>query len=190
VVFYEISSRRIAMQKCTECKRGLLERKIVPEHEEDLGGIVVRLLNSVIAFRCSHCDYEELVIPDLLELARAVSLVRALSPARLRGKELKFIRKALDMTQKDFAEKMELRTETVSRWENDHPGTGEYCEKLLRHNVCALLYKDVLAIDYDPAVVTNMRIRPPAKEDQEPIVMERVKVKSKCEYRDAWDKAA
>jgi len=178
------------MQKCTECKRGLLEKKIMPEHDEDLGGIIVRLLNSVIAFRCSHCGYEEIVIPDMPELAKAVSLVRALSAARLSGKELKFIRKALDMTQKEFAERMELRTETVSRWENDYPGTGEYCEKLLRHNVCALLYKDVLAIDYDPAVVTNIRIQPRTKEDDRPLIMERVKVKSKCENREAWDKAA
>ena len=65
----------------------------------------------------------------------------ALDPTRLSGKELKFIRKALDMTQKEFADKMELRTETVSRWENDYPGTGEYSEKLLRHNVVRFCIK-------------------------------------------------
>jgi hypothetical protein len=26
----------------------------------------------------------------------------------------------------------------------------------MRHNLCALLYKDVLALDYDPSVILNM----------------------------------
>jgi hypothetical protein len=57
-----------------------------------LGGIVVRLLNSVLVLKCSHCDYEEEIIPDLEGLARTVALVRALNPIRLGGKEIKFIR--------------------------------------------------------------------------------------------------
>jgi DNA-binding transcriptional regulator YiaG len=45
------------------------------------------------------------------------------------------------MTQKDFANAMELSHEHVSRWENDHKGLGGAGEKLVRHNVCALLHK-------------------------------------------------
>ena len=52
------------MRKCIECKRGLLQKITKPEHDEDLGGIVVRLLNSVLVFKCSHCDFEEEAIPD------------------------------------------------------------------------------------------------------------------------------
>jgi hypothetical protein len=94
------------------------------------------------------------------------------------------------MSQKDFAETMELRTETVSRWENDKPGTGEYSEKLLRHNVCALLHKDVLAIDYDPAVIVDMRVVARQEEPLEPIPMVLVKYKTNHEHVDAWDRVA
>lgn len=178
------------MARCSECRKGLLQKTIKPEHEEDLGGIVVRLLNSVQLYKCTNCDYEEVVIPDLEGLAKAVALIRALNPVRLSGSELKFIRKTLDMTQKEFAEKMDLAPETLSRWENNHPGTGEYSEKLLRHNVCALLYKDVLAVSYDPAIIANMRLAP-RNEFHPPIEMELVRVaKDNMERLDAWDKAA
>ncbi|MBJ7533261.1 helix-turn-helix domain-containing protein [Rhodomicrobium vannielii ATCC 17100] len=177
------------MARCDECRQGLLQKTIKLKHEEDLGGIVVHLLNSVQLYKCTKCDYEEVVIPDLEGLAKAVALVRALMPMRLSGGELKFIRKTLDMTQKEFAEKMDLAPETLSRWENNHPGTGEYSEKLLRHNVCAFLYKDVLAVDYDPAIIANLRLAP-RKEPFPPIEMRLVKVKDRMERVDAWDQAA
>jgi transcriptional regulator with XRE-family HTH domain len=98
------------------------------------------------------------------------------------------MRRALDMTQKEFAEKMELAVETVSRWENDHTGTGGFSEKLVRHNICALLYRQVLGVDYDPRKITEMRSAstcPP-----EPITMERVNVRREREPQiKAWGEA-
>jgi DNA-binding transcriptional regulator YiaG len=58
------------------------------------------------------------------------------------GREVKFLRRVVDMTQVKFAEAMELTPESVSRWENDARGVGAAGEKLVRHNICALLYKN------------------------------------------------
>lgn len=146
------------MARCTECGN-LLERKLKPEHVEDLGGLVVRVLNAVVEQRCAACGEEMVGIPDLKGLARAAAMARALNPVCLTGKEVRFIRHTLDMTQKEFAEKMDLTAETVSRWENDHNGVGDMSEKLVRHNVCALLHKEGVC-DYDPKTIANMRRRP------------------------------
>ena len=69
------------------------------------------------------------------------------------GKEVHFIRRALDQTQKDFAEAMDLSAEHVSRWENDHKGIGAASENLVRHNVCALLSE---GCEYDPKTIAKI----------------------------------
>ena len=145
------------MHRCRKCG-GLMEKSIRPEHTEDLGGVVVKVLNAVQVLRCAKCKTEMVAIPDLDGFGRATAISRALNPVRLSGREVKFMRRVLDMTQVKFAEAMELTSESVPRWETDARGVGGACEKLVRHNTCALLYKDAKGRPYDPAVITNMRI--------------------------------
>jgi transcriptional regulator with XRE-family HTH domain len=173
------------------CKcNGLMERKVKPEHVEDLGGLVVKVLNAVVVQRCSACSEEMVGIPDLPGLARAAAMARALNPARLSGQEARFIRRALDMTQKDFAAAMELSPEHVSRWENDHKGLGGAGEKLVRHNVCALLHKEGIC-DYDPKAIANMAFVPFPEGGLPPVEMVRVRIQHKTEDEESmWSEAA
>lgn len=176
------------MHICDQCEKGQFERFIKPEHTEDLGGVKVKILNAVVVLRCVECNAEQTAIPDMQGLVRTAALARALIPVCLSGIELRFIRRALDMTQKQFAQKMELAVETLSRWENDVPGTGGMSEKLLRHNVCALLHKEIQEVDYDPSVITSMRLHClPKGEILPPIIMERVRIKQCSRKYDAWD---
>jgi len=174
---------------CTECGKGRLGETILPEHVEDLGGVTVKLVNSVRQYRCSECGGDEQTeIPDLRGLVRAVAMMRALIPVRLSGQEIKFMRRALDMNQQTFAEAMELKPETVSRWEKNAQGVGGMSEKLVRHNVCALLHKDVPALEYDPADITRMRFKAvPEGFVLPPIPMIRVVLKHDHQKEDAWD---
>jgi len=126
------------MRRCAKCK-GLIEQSVRPEHTEDLGGVVVKVLNAVQVFRCRECGDEIVAIPDMEGLARAAAISRALNPVRLAGREVRFLRRVLDMNQAEFAKAMDLAPESVSRWENNARGVGGGCEKLVRHNVCALL---------------------------------------------------
>jgi DNA-binding transcriptional regulator YiaG len=176
------------MARCTKCQN-LMERSVKAEHVEDLGGVIVKVLNAVILQRCS-CGEEMTAIPDLEGLARAVAIARALNPACLTGKEVRFIRRTLDMTQKEFAEKMELAPETVSRWENDRNGVGGMSEKLVRHNVCALLHKDGV-YDYDPRVIVNMQLTPAPVSGSALMEFVRVRVPAVMDGEDiAWSEAA
>jgi putative zinc finger/helix-turn-helix YgiT family protein len=182
------------MRRCDKCKTGLMQRSVKPEHVEDLGGVVVKIMNAVKVFKCTNtdCGEEVIGIPDMQGLVRAAAVYRALDPARLTGKEVRFMRRALDMTQAEFGKAMDLSPEHVSRWETGARGTGCASEKLVRHNLCALLYKDVLALDYDPSVIANMQFEEAREEDAppEPMEMQRVLVKHDHHTTNAWDMAA
>lgn len=178
------------MQRCAKCNDGILERSVKAEHIEDLGGVVVKILNAVLVRHCGSCGDEMTAIPDIQGLGRATAIARALCPVRLAGREVKFIRRAMDMTQKEFAAAMDLSPEHVSRWENDHAGIGSSSEKLLRHNVCALLQK-AGACDYNPAEIANMQfVSLRNGEVLPPFEMVRVRIKHRNEHEDAWDRAA
>ena len=176
------------INQCPECDRGHLKATLLPEHTLDLGGIVVSLKNAVRVYRCDECGREETETPDLRGLTRTVAVVRALIPQQLSGGDIRFMRKALDMSQTAFAEAMELTPETVSRLENDVRGAGGMTEKLVRHNVCALLHDKVPAVNYDPAMITRMRIQPAGSDELAPLLLERVVLKRTDHVReDAWD---
>jgi DNA-binding transcriptional regulator YiaG len=175
------------MRRCETCG-DLLERYVKAEHVEDLGGVVVKVRNAVKAMHCPKCNTEMTAIPDLDGLMWAAAISRALNPIRLRGREVKFMRRALDVTQAKFAEALEIAPETVSRWENDVPGIGGMTEKVLRHYVCALLYKRAIGRPYDPEEIARMRVLDaPDGHDLPPLVMERVRVQRNRENEDAWD---
>jgi putative zinc finger/helix-turn-helix YgiT family protein len=166
-----------------------MERSVKPEHVEDLGGLVVKVLNAVVVQRCSACSEEMIGIPDLQGLARAAAMARAQSHERLTGKEVRFIRRALDMKQTEFAAAMDLSAEHVSRWENNHNGIGAASEKLVRHNVCALLSDG--SCEYDPKAIASMIFVPYPEGGIAPIEMVRVRTSHRATEDDTmWSEAA
>jgi DNA-binding transcriptional regulator YiaG len=178
------------MHRCKKCK-GLMEKSIKAEHTEDLGGVVVKVLNAVQVYRCGSCDSEIVAIPDMDGLVRSVAIARALNPVRLAGPEVKYLRRVLDMTQVDFAKAMDLTGETVSRWENDARGIGGTCEKLVRHNVCAPIYKEARGRPYDASVIANMEFRTLKKgKSLPPIEMVRVRVPDNDDRESEWGQLA
>jgi hypothetical protein len=93
------------------------------------------------------------------------------------------------MKQKEFAAAMDLSPEHVSRWENEHNGIGGASEKLVRHNVCALLSEG--SCDYDPKEIANMVFVPYPEGGIAPIEMVRVRGPHRAKEEDTmWSEAA
>ncbi len=178
------------MHRCRKCG-GLMERSTRAEHTEDLEGVVVNVLNAVQVASCAKCKTEMVAIPDEDGLTRATAISRALNPVRLSGREVKFLRRVLDMTQPEFAKAMDLAPESVSRWETDARGVGIACEKLkVRHNICALLYKEAKGRPYDPAVIAHMKFKTlPEGKTLPPMRMVRVRVQTDSP-EDGWGEMA
>jgi transcriptional regulator with XRE-family HTH domain len=71
-------------------------------------------------------------IPDLDGLIAAVVITRILHPRKLFGADIKFIRKAISLKQKELASKLEMSTEHLSRCETGAVVMAASSEKLLR----------------------------------------------------------
>lgn len=71
-------------------------------------------------------------IPDLDGLLRTVVMSRILHPRKLNGPDIKFIRKAISLKQKDLAGKIGISPEHLSRCEGGDMPLAPSTEKLLR----------------------------------------------------------
>lgn len=180
------------MTKCLECGCPNMMHTILDEWVEDLGGVTVKLFDAVHCYTCQKCGNRETEIPHLKSLVRTAAIARALIPVKLSGPEIRFMRRALDMTQEEFGDAMGVGAkETVSRWETDAKGMGEFTEKTIRHNICALLHEQEPSFAYNPADITKMRVH----ELEEgvvlaPIELQLVRVAMNNVRQDAWDRLA
>ena len=177
---------------CPTCNRPVT-RTVLGEYEDDLIGIgvPVRLVDSVIEERCDECGVVVgREIPDFDGLVAAVAVSRALHPLKLRGEELRFLRKALEVSAKELAEIIGVTQETMSRWENNRDPITPAMEKLIRFMVVVYLGDKAPAIDFDPKDVADMRIVSVCRDCAKPqMCFERVKVRVKPHRTEPhWDR--
>lgn len=170
---------------------GALIGEVKPEHHFSIiGGIPLMLKNSVIEYKCGGCDEIEYYIPDLEQLNAAVALTRAKISAKLKGHEISFLRKAINLSAKKFAANLDVTPETLSRWENNKLPMSPIAERLLRIWVGLLLESAAPAIDFDLKDIAVMEFRS-IYEDNMELVFERVKYKEKSQVsEDTYAEAA
>lgn len=114
--------------KCMAC--GATAKKVRGDYAyTSLPGVTLR---GVDIYRCSACGEEEVSIPRIEELSRAIAgeLVRKKGP--LAAAEIRFLRKLLGWSGVDFAGTFGVTPETVSRWESGKKTMGPVAERLLR----------------------------------------------------------
>jgi DNA-binding XRE family transcriptional regulator len=178
--------------KCDACGAESLQEVILPEHVEDIGGITVRILNTVRVMRCAKCCSDALIhIPNRRGLVEVVAMSRAKLPIELTAGDLKLMRRAVRMNQKEFAEAMSVAPETISRWESGAQGIGDHSEKSVRMGVCALLHERNPHVTCNVADILRMEIRILQPGEPMPIpIVESVIVKKDGERERVWDMAA
>lgn len=101
----------------------------------------VFLHNSVKVETDAKGSIKKYTIPDLEGLLRVVAMSRLLHPRKLTGGDIRFLRKAAGLRQKDLAHKIDLRAETLSRVEADEQAISPQSEKLLRVYVLKTVMK-------------------------------------------------
>jgi DNA-binding transcriptional regulator YiaG len=132
-------------------------------------------------------------LPKMRELAASAAVARCLMPIRLRGAEIKAIRKIMGLTLAELAKKLGERTapETVSRWESEAQPMGGYVEKVLRLLVCEALHKDAPGVPYDAGKIAHLRVLDPWRADETADVpaleFSIVHLKEDGEIIDAWN---
>jgi putative zinc finger/helix-turn-helix YgiT family protein len=121
---------------CPACSTPLSTRRGDYQYLES--GLPNVTLLDIELLTCDDCDEEMASIPRLEELHRVLAFAIATHPARLVGTEIRFLRKYLGWSGKDFAATMGVQPETVSRWENDRERIGLVSDRLLRTMVLRL----------------------------------------------------
>lgn len=125
------------MERCLDCQSPLVVSR--ESHRYDRSGLAHVVLEDVAVHRCPACGYFEVEIPRINDLHRALARTFAGSRGRLRGAEVRFLRKHLAWNGVEFARSMGVEPETVSRWESGKQAMNPTAERLLRLCVAARL---------------------------------------------------
>lgn len=135
-------------------------------------------------------DVVGISVPDLEQLVASVALVRAMCPVQLSGAEVRFIRQAIGMSAKDFAEALTLDKATFSRWEHEKQLCGGWADKQVRQIAVIKLASLVPHLTIEPDAVVSMKIQPAVPEWHPNIEMRRVPVSAVDAPDDgeAWDR--
>lgn len=84
-------------------------------------------------FSTENVDGEEYVhVEDVEGLHRAIALHLVGNRKVLAGKEIKFIRRVMDLTQSDLARRIGATSQTVARWEKEQTEMPGHADLMLR----------------------------------------------------------
>ncbi|MGH7813623.1 MAG: helix-turn-helix domain-containing protein [Candidatus Binataceae bacterium] len=147
--------------RCKKCGGALVTRTVHEYRNDALIGMPgVVILDAVEEVRCGKCGKVAATgFSNLEGLISAIAVARVGAAAKLNGRDVRFLRKALGWPSKELAAKLEVRDETVSRWENGREPVGPTSEKLLRLIVAEFLAEKAPRLDVDEKQIASMRIR-------------------------------
>jgi DNA-binding transcriptional regulator YiaG len=116
-------------------------RRVLPRYEEKGLGLPypVVLINAAEEHSDAAGNVLGVSVPDLEGLAAAVAVARAFLPVEMTGAEVRFMRKVIGMSAKDFAEALKLDPASLSRWENNKQTLGGWAESQVRLATVAIL---------------------------------------------------
>jgi len=140
--------------------------KMIAEYDaRTILGYPVTVLDS--AYEDEELDAIGLV--NAAALGASVAVTRALIPLQLCGAELRFLRKAMGRTGKEFAEAIDVDPAVLSRWENDKQTMGGFAEKVIRQYVLDELGEAAAGVPVPKGLVPTMKIVPRDAADTEPL---------------------
>lgn len=91
-------------------------------------------LKGIGNFQCSNssCKETEVTIPNIEKLHELIAIQLSSQKNKLLPEEIKYLRSYLGFSGSDFAKKIGVTAETVSRWEKGRVNMKESVERLLR----------------------------------------------------------
>ncbi len=160
-------------------------------HDDGLIGLPnVVVLNAAQKMVCADCGASDgISIPEPEGLEVALAVYRVTIPVKCGGREIRFLRQALSMRASQLGEFLQVREETVSRWENDKEPMKPQTEKLLRILVGRVLADKAPGVDFDEDAIWKMQIPvvTPVPKPEVRIIAKRICVSVQKRKRDAWE---
>ena len=119
---------------CDVCSSTLRVRvaSLTNPYVYELSGLDDIRLSGVKIHRCRKCKTETPMIPRIAELHRVIARILLNKPGRLKGQEIRFLRKFAGKSSQQFAELVGVDPATLSRAECDKRAFGASADKLVR----------------------------------------------------------
>jgi putative zinc finger/helix-turn-helix YgiT family protein len=126
--FFEL----VKAMKCDVCSKGEIRTKVRQTYRyKECGLDNVYLLN--IEFRvCDACGIKVPRLKSMPELHATIARAIAMQPCSLRGQDIRFLRKQLGYSAREWATLLRTDASTLSRWENDQQEIGTQSDTLIR----------------------------------------------------------
>jgi len=134
-----------------------------------MGGMQVVLADAVQQVICDKCGAVlRTDIPDMPGLIAAVCVVRSKEKLKLKGEEIRFLRKTAGWTATKLAQELNTAEETVSRWENGVIVIGDPNERIFRWKICRALETKAPGVIWNDNELLSLKVTPFAAD---PLVM-------------------
>jgi putative zinc finger/helix-turn-helix YgiT family protein len=134
------------MRSCEQCG-GPTTTDTQAVRRYDLGGLPHVVLTGIHVTRCDACDQESFGVPRIAQLHRRLAAHFVAQTRMLAPTEIRFLRKHVGWSTMEFATRMGVARETVSRWETGACPMGAIADRLLRVLVLTHEPTDNYAID-------------------------------------------
>ena len=115
---------------CSTCGNKMSSKR--ENHKYTACGLDYVTLVNIEVRHCKECGGSEVVIPKIEELHRVIARIVAKSPSRLRGCDIRFLRKYLGLSGVDAASALSVGAAWMSRCENDKVPISPGAERFLR----------------------------------------------------------
>ncbi len=102
------------------------------------------LIDLIEVYHCPACGEELVRLPSVFKLNTLIGLKLIDKSSLLNGKEVKYLRKNLQMRSKELAEIMGVDQATISRWESGKQNLSPSNDRFLR-----LIYTEFKKFDKD-----------------------------------------
>ena len=89
-------------------------------------------LSGIELLKCKKCGNVDPVIPRIDKLHQSIAAAIVSKDHRLNGKEIRFLRKYLDLTAEKFAEIIGTDKTRISKWENEADRPSDQMDRLIR----------------------------------------------------------
>lgn len=116
--------------QCSNC--GSEARIVRGDYEFKESGLRDLILRDIELVKCGKCGNVDPILFQVDELMHIAAVAILQKPYRLRGEELRFLRKHIDLNQEEFAKLLHVDKTTLSKWENNEDPIGVQSDLLAR----------------------------------------------------------
>ena len=118
------------LHKCTRCGEPVNpEPRNYRYLESGLSNVI---LQGIEVADCPKCGNEDAIIPRMAKIHRAIARALTLSPSRLTGEQIRFLRKDLGFSGDQLGKYLHTDKTKISKWEGGEDRIGPSSDRLIR----------------------------------------------------------